>query len=419
MTESSGRPTGAKSSPENPWPVRTVSQKVSEWISKLGQVWVDGEIAQMSRRPGTTYLTLRDPAANISLSVTCPTSIIDDQSAPLAEGARVVVQARPDFYLARGSFSLRASEIRQVGLGELVARVERLRKLLEAEGLFRPERKRRLPFLPRCIGLITGRDSAAEHDVVSNARLRWPGVELKVVNSAVQGRNAAAEVIEAFRGLEKDQEVDVIIIARGGGSVEDLLPFSDETLCRVVSAARTPVVSAIGHEPDCPLLDYVADLRASTPTDAAKRVVPDVGEESAGIRGARDRLQAAVRRLVERETQSLAAMRSRPCLADRFLIVEGRSEDIGRLRTSSRRLAEHVVSLARADLTHTRARVVALSPQSTLERGYAVLQRSDGSVVRDPLEVTDGERLDARVAAGSLQVAVISAKVHPAKEKKS
>lgn len=398
----------APSSPDNPWPVRTVAQKVAQWIARLGEVWVDGEIAQLQRRAGTAYLTLRDPAANMSLEVTCNIDVVDRQEVPLQQGARVIVRARPDFYIARGRFSLRATDIRQVGLGELLARVERLRRLLEAEGLFRPERKRPLPFLPRRIGLVTGRASAAEHDVLSNATRRWPGVSIQVENCAVQGRNAAAEVIEAMHRLAKDPEIEVIIIARGGGSVEDLLPFSDEGLCRAVYALRTPVVSAIGHEPDAPLLDYVADLRASTPTDAAKRVVPDVAEETALVRTARTRARSAVLRLLDRETASLRTTRSRPCLADRYQVVDRRADEVTRLRTGARRYTGHRVELATVELTQLRGKVAALSPQSTLERGYAVLQTAAGAVVRHPDEVAEDDRLIARVAGGPLTVRVTS-----------
>jgi exodeoxyribonuclease VII large subunit len=270
-----------KSTPEQPWPVRVVSQKLGEWIGRLGWVWVDGQVAQVSRRPGasTVFLTLRDPSADLSLTVTTNRDVLDAGVPQLAEGARVVVHAKPAFYPARGTLSLRAGEIRQVGLGELLARLEKLKQLLRAEGLFDPARKRRPPFLPAKIGLVTGRASAAERDVLTVARQRWPAVQLRVVNVAVEGRGAVADLGGALRVLDEEPSVDVIVLARGGGSVEDLLPFSDEALCRAVAAARTPVVTAIGHETDTPLVDFVADVRAATPTDAAKRVVPDLAEE--------------------------------------------------------------------------------------------------------------------------------------------
>ena len=264
-----------ESSPERPVPVRVVAQKIAEWINRLGEIWIDGQIAQLTRRPGmaTQFLVLRDTDANISLNVTCPRGVLADT---IGEGSRVVLRARPDYYIERGTLSLRATEIRQLGLGELLARLEALKRLLAAEGLFAADRKRPLPFLPRRVGLITGRASAAERDIVENSRRRFAGVSFRIENVAIQGPSAVNEVVDALERLDADDDVDVIVIARGGGSVEDLLPFSNETLIRAVSACRTPVVSAIGHEPDSPLLDLVADVAASTPTDAAKRIVPDV-----------------------------------------------------------------------------------------------------------------------------------------------
>ena len=280
---------GLETTPESPAPVRQIANAIAQWIDRLGSVWVEGQVAQLSRRQGmnTVFLTLRDPVADVSVPVTCSRQLFDSLDPPLVEGARVVVHAKPSYYANRGTLSLRASDIRMVGLGELLARIERRRQLLAAEGLFARERKRPLPFLPRCVGLITGGGSAAERDVLEVARRRWPAVEFRVVHTAVQGPQAAVGVMQALDKLDRDDEVDVIVIARGGGSVEDLLPFSDEGLIRAVFAARTPVVSAIGHEPDSPLLDLVADRRAATPTDAAKTVVPDVAEELERIRQAR------------------------------------------------------------------------------------------------------------------------------------
>ncbi|MDT4983653.1 MAG: exodeoxyribonuclease large subunit, partial [Pseudonocardiales bacterium] len=277
-----------ETSADKPVPVRVVAQRIGEWIARLGEIWIDGQIAQVTRRPGmaTQFLTLRDPDANISLTVTCARGILGDA---IDEGSRVVVRARPDFYIERGTLSLRATEIRQVGLGELLARLEALKKLLAAEGLFAADRKRALPFLPRCIGQITGRASAAERDIVENARRRLPDVAFRIESVATQGASAVNEVVEALTRLDADAAVDVIVIARGGGSVEDLLPFSNETLIRAVSAALTPVVSAIGHETDTPLLDFVADLAVSTPTDAAKRIVPDLAEELRELGALRER----------------------------------------------------------------------------------------------------------------------------------
>lgn len=399
-----------KSSPEEPWPVRVVSQKIGTWIAKLGWVWVDGQVAQVTRRPGTStvFLTLRDPSADISLTVTTNRDVLDLGAPELGEGARVVLHARPDFYPARGTLSLRADEIRRVGLGELLARLERLRKLLAAEGLFDPARKRRPPFLPGRIGLITGRASAAERDVLSNARRRWPAARFRVVNVAVQGPSSVPQMIDALRVLDQDPTVDVIVIARGGGSTEDLLPFSDEALCRAVFACRTPVVSAVGHETDTPLLDFVADVRASTPTDAAKRLVPDFGEESRLIRFARQRLDRAVTHLLDREQRLLDALRTRPVLARPEVIVEDRQADIAGLVQRAARTADHRLATAAGELAHGRARLRALSPAATLQRGYAVVQRADGAVVRAPAEVSPGDPLRVRLAEGELTATVMA-----------
>jgi exodeoxyribonuclease VII large subunit len=395
-------------SADTPIPVAKVSQLIGGWISRLGAVWVEGQITQLSRRPGAgvVFLTLRDPSEDVSLSVTCYRAVFEPVTELVTEGSRIVVHARPEWYGPRGTLSLRAAEIRLVGLGDLLARLELLKRTLGAEGLFAAERKKPLPFLPQCIGLVTGRASAAERDVLQNARRRWPAVRFEVRNVPVQGVHAVPEVIAAVKELDDHPDVDVIIVARGGGSVEDLLPFSDEQLVRAVAAARTPVVSAIGHEPDQPLLDYVADLRASTPTDAAKRVVPDVREELARVHGLRDRARYGVQSRLERERTGLDSVRSRPVLAAPYRMVDERATELGALLERSRRTLDHRLARAASELEHTLARVVALSPAATLQRGYAVLQREDGAVVRDPAQVTSGERLRARVAEGGFAVTV-------------
>ena len=391
-------------SAEQPLPVRTVARSISEWVSRLGRVWVEGQLTQLSKRPGTVFLTLRDPVSDVSLSVTCSRAVCDAVVPPLVEGARVVVHGKPDVYVTRGTLSLQAFEIRPVGVGELLARLERLKGVLAAEGLFSPERKRPLPFLPTAVGLVTGRASAAERDVLENARRRWPAVRFEVREVAVQGHLAVEQVIGAVRELDRHPDVEVIVLARGGGSVEDLLPFSDEALCRAVFACRTPVVSAIGHEPDSPLLDLVADVRCSTPTDAGKRVVPDVAEERVRVHQARDRARRALASSLARERAGLAAARSRPVLADPSTLIGVRRTDVDALLTRARRCTRARLDTARDELTHTRARVVSLSPQATLDRGYAVVQSGGGAVVRDPADVVLGERLRVRLAGGALGV---------------
>ncbi|HKC27976.1 MAG TPA: exodeoxyribonuclease VII large subunit [Jatrophihabitans sp.] len=391
-----------QTSAESPVPVRVVAIRISEWISRLGEIWVDGQIAQLTRRPGvaTQFLTLRDPDANISLSVTCPRGVLPES---VGEGTRVVMRARPDFYLERGTLSLRATEVRQVGLGELLARLEELRRLLSAEGLFAADRKRALPFLPRTVGLITGRAGAAERDVIENARRRLPGARFRLENVAMQGPNAVIEVVEALQRLDRDPDVDVVVIARGGGSVEDLLPFSNETLVRAVAAAHTPVVSAIGHETDRPLLDLVADVAASTPTDAGKRIVPDLAEETRSVRELRARARACIHTRIGREVELMAGLpeRLRGTVRAR---VERESSDTHALRARARQRVSGLLHAAHADLEHVRARVRALSPQATLDRGYAVVRRSDdGTVVRAPADAVG--RLRVRVAGGEFEAA--------------
>ncbi|NLD84443.1 MAG: exodeoxyribonuclease VII large subunit [Actinomycetales bacterium] len=403
------------SSPEQPWPVRVVSDQIAAWIHRLGAVWVEGQITQLSLRPGTrtAFLTLRDPSVDNSLTLTCPPKLISEAPVPVTEGSRVVVRGTPRFYTGRGSFSLQVTEIRPVGVGELLARIERLKQALAAEGLFDPRLKRPLPFLPTCIGLITGRASAAERDVVEVARGRWPDVRFAVRNTAVQGVSAVPQILDALAELDADPVVDVIIIARGGGSVEDLLPFSDEALIRAISRCRTPVVSAIGHEPDSPLSDLVADLRAATPTDAAKRVVPDVAEERRRIAEARSRTARALRAWVDREQHQLGALRSRPVLADPYGLVNSRAEIVAEALRAARRDVTRIIDAESSSLGHLSARLTTLGPAATLARGYAVVQtvagNDDGRVVSTIADAPPGSQLRIRVSDGALSAAVLGA----------
>ena len=380
-----------ESSPEEPLPVRTVSRMLADWIGRLGTVWIDGQVAEYRPRPGARnhYFVLRDTDADMSLTVMADVSVIGRLEPPLAEGQRLLVNARADFYTGRGSLSMRAREIRAVGLGQLLEQLERLRATLAAEGLFDPSRKKPLPFLPRRIGLICGRASAAMEDVLVNARERWPGMAFEVREVPVQGTQAVSAVMGALSDLEAIPDVDVIILARGGGSVEDLLPFSNEALVRAVAACRTPIVSAIGHEQDAPLVDYVADLRASTPTDAAKRVVPSLVEQIEVVARLRQRTSSVVGNLLDREVVALDTRRSR-----------------ARAIVSSR------LDSAHNDITHLAARVRALSPAATLERGYAIVLAPDGSIVRASTDTVAGDLLDIRVAAGRLQAQVTSTDPH-------
>ncbi len=389
---------------EAPAPVRAVANAIAQYVDRLGAVWVEGQIAQVNRRQGlnTVFMVLRDTVADISIPVTCSRTLFDSLNPPVVEGASVVVNAKPSYYANRGTLSLYARDIRMVGLGELLARLERRRQLLAAEGLFAPELKRPLPFLPGCVGLITAPNSAAERDVLENARRRWPAVRFEVAYAAMQGQRSALEVIEALERLDRDPAVDVIVIARGGGAVEDLLPFSDEALIRAVHAATTPVVSAIGHEPDSPLLDLVADWRASTPTDAAKRIVPDMGEEMAGVKAMRQRTRAAIQHQLAREQAGLDALRSRPAMADPRSLLDERSFEVGLLVERARRALTHRLDRAGDDLVHQLARARSLSPLATLERGYAVLQDQRGHVVTSVAGIEPGLTVSVRVADGRI-----------------
>ncbi|MDO9456937.1 exodeoxyribonuclease VII large subunit [Nocardioides sp.] len=404
-----------ETSPEQPAPVRQVALAISGWVDRLGAIWVEGQIAQLSKRPGlqTVFLTLRDSVADISVPVTATRTLVDSMNPPLVEGASVLLHAKPSYYANRGTLSLQAREIRMVGLGELLAQIERRRQLLAAEGLFDQALKRRLPFLPRRIGLVTAPRSAAERDVLDNARRRWPAAEFTVAHATMQGSRAAGEVMEALARLDRDDQVDVVIIARGGGSVEDLLPFSDEGLLRAVAGVRTPVVSAIGHEPDQPLLDLVADVRASTPTDAAKLVVPDVAAEAFAVASARERLRSLVLTTVAREQTGLDALRSRPALADPRTLVDRRTDELAQLRERARRCLGHQLDRAADDIGHQRARARALSPLATLERGYAVLQDADGHVVTSVGATHAGAAVSVRVADGRIHADVTSTHKEP------
>ncbi len=402
-----------ETSADSPAPLRQISTLIGSWIDRLSPVWIEAEIAQLTRRPGICFLTLRDLRATISIDATCHVGVLDASPAPIMVGARVVVQARPSFYAPRGSLALEVREIRLQGEGELLARLERTRQLLAAEGLFAAHHKARLPFLPTGVGLITGKDSAAERDVLENARRRWPDVRFVVRHSLMQGEGAARGVIDALSALDADPSVDVIIVARGGGSVQDLLPFSDEGLVRAVFATRTPVVSAIGHEPDSPILDLVADHRASTPTDAAKHVVPDVAEELSGVDAARDRLRYAVHAHVDREQRQLDSLRSRPVLARPSSMVDEAVRVVEDQRARARRSVLHRIDRAGDEIGHHLARVRGLSPLATLERGYAVAQLPDGSVVTRLDQVSIDSDITVRVVDGTLTARTLSVQETP------
>ena len=390
-----------------PAPVRVISEAIRDWIGKLGPVWVEGELSQVDDRKGSSmiFMRLRDTSSDISISLSCHRSVFQSV-APLPQNARIKVFSKVNFYTGNGSLSLNAREIHHVGLGELLARLEMLKKVLAAEGLFSASRKRPLPFLPRRVGLICGRNSAAEKDVVENAKRRWPAVQFEIREVAVQGSSAVVEVSNALKDLERLEEVDVIIITRGGGSFEDLLPFSDEGLVRLVAACSKPVVSAIGHEQDTPLLDLVADLRASTPTDAAKRVVPDINEEFTLISDLAKRLQRAITVRFDQEVRFIENLASRPIMKDAMLLITPEIESLQRDRRALSRSMDHRISLSEKELKGAESQLRALSPYAVLERGYSVAQRADGTILRDSSQLGVGDLVTVRFARGRAQATV-------------
>ena len=446
MTAEEPRP---GSSPEHPLPVRTASRQVRQWIDRLGQIWVEGQIAELSQRQATVWITLRDPHADLSIRVMATAGAA--KAAGLAEGHRVVAQLKVNYYDRNGSLSWRAAQFRAVGVGALMQQLEQLRRTLAQEGLFQDRHKQALPVLPRRVGLICGTNSAAQRDVEVNARLQWPTVDFLVREVTVQGPKAVADVMAALVDLDGRPEVDVIVITRGGGSFEDLLAFSNEALIRAVFAARTPVVSAIGHEEDAPLLDLVADVRASTPTDAGKIIVPDMRVEAATITNALSRIRTLTGDRVHRERLAIRNLTQRPVMAgpgqifaeQRRLVADRqhrvtrvvagelsrqrsrlqdlqnrpvllrprswllpRATEVGALRERLRRAQAAELRSARQEVRGEAARLTALSPQGTLDRGYAVVRDGSGRVITQPTEVSDGIPLDVRVSGGRFLVSV-------------
>ena len=396
-----------ETSSDSPALVRVVTEAKKEYVDRLGPIWIEGEIAELNERSGMmAFMRLRDTSADMSLSVMCHKSVIAAVK-PLPANARVVIYAKPSWYTKSGTLSMAAKEIRQVGVGELLARLEALKSLLAEEGLFSIDRKVSLPLLPRKVGLICGRNTDAEKDVVENARRRWPAVEFEIREVTVQGAAAVIEVSAALRELEADSDVDVIIITRGGGSFEDLLPFSDESLIRLAASCETPIVSAIGHEKDSPLLDLVADYRASTPTDAAKRVVPDIAEEITNIQKMRDRAFRALSSKVEYESNFIAQLRSRPVMKDPGAFLTILSEELDDLRQRSRRSFAATIGGEQKELKAITAHLRSLSPQSTLDRGYSVVRNAKGEVIRDPKVLKSGDLLAIKVAKGETSATVV------------
>jgi exodeoxyribonuclease VII large subunit len=397
-----------ETSSESPAPVRVVSEAIKEYVERLGPIWIEGEISELNERSGgMAFMRLRDTSVDMSLSVMCYKNVLAAVQ-PLPANARVVIHAKASWFTKNGSLTMSAKEIRQVGVGELLARLEALKGVLAAEGLFSADRKVALPLLPRKVGLICGRNTDAEKDVVENARRRWPAVEFEIREVAVQGAAAVVEVSEALRELEGIEDVDVIIITRGGGSFEDLLPFSDESLVRLAASCETPIVSAIGHEKDSPLLDLVADYRASTPTDAAKRVVPDIEQEIADINKIRDRIYRRLGSTIDYELNQIAQLRNRPVMKDPSVMVKVRVEELNALRDRSHRGFKALLDIEKKEIKGVIAHLRSLSPQSTMDRGYSVVQSDDGKIVRDATKLKAGAVLRIRAAKGEARASVLT-----------
>ncbi|XAS77583.1 exodeoxyribonuclease VII large subunit [Dermatophilaceae bacterium Sec6.4] len=403
----------ADTTAQQPWPVRTLSMRISEYVDRMSALWVEGQIVQLQRRPGapTCYVTLRDPDVDMSLSVTVHVNTLDAMGPGIGPGARVVVQAKPTFWTKRGTLQLEARQMRPVGVGDLLLRLEHLKQLLHSEGIFDPRRKRPLPFLPRRVGLICGRSSAAEKDVVQNTLQRWPATRFEIRQVAVQGPGTVEQVSTALAELDAAPDVDVIVIARGGGAFEDLLPFSNEALIRAVAAARTPIVSAIGHDVDSPLLDLVADVRASTPTDAARLVVPDLGEQQNGLDDLLRRASRSLRHHATLERRTLDQLCTRPVISDPAGMVRVRAEQIDRLRERSSACFSRRLQRAEGDIDRMAGQLRALSPLQVLQRGYAVVRTREGEVITDVAQLEDHDLLRVTVAHGDFAVRPVTARL--------
>ncbi len=389
------------STPQAPTSVSRLNETIRGFIQNWGSVWVEGEITSWNLRGGNVFGRLKDNVADSTIAFRIWSSTRERLPGDLKVGDHVVACVKADFFARTGDFSFGVSAMRHVGLGDQLERLERLRAQLRSEGLFDPARKKRLPFLPQTIGLITGENSDAEKDVHRNAELRWPQVRFRTKYAAVQGERCVPETIAALKALDAAPDVDVIIIARGGGDPQTLLGFSDERLVRAVAAASTPVVSAIGHENDHPLLDDVADLRASTPTDAAKRVVPDVAEQRALIAQLRARLTSRLTQRVSHDIAQLEQLRSRPALRAPESMLTARAHEIELLVGRGRARVDRGLDAQVQRTAELRATLRALSPASTLARGYAIAHLADGVIVRDAAQAPASVPVVVTVGRGS------------------
>lgn len=395
-------------SADAPFAVHQVSSLISDWIGRLGTVWVEGQLIEVKPGRGLAYLTLRDVQSEEVLKLYMPSANFVQISPPLEAGARIIAEAKADWWPKRGSLQFKVFQVRSVGLGELMARLEALRNILAVEGLFDADRKKPLPFLPRRIGLICGKNSDAMHDVIKNAHRRWPDVEFAVREVPVQGLAAAKAVSTALTELDAIDDVDVIVIARGGGSFEDLLPFSDEGLVRLAAEVQTPIVSAIGHEENKPLLDYVADFRASTPTDAARRIVPDVLQEISDLSSARIQLNQILKTKLKNLEHQLELVLARPAMAHPSELIDQRLEVNQQKRASIFRIVKNKINFENAGLLGLKTTLRALSPQGTLERGYAIVRDPNGQVISSVMNASLHEKLIIKFADGNTEVKPIN-----------
>ena len=386
--------------------VASFNRGVAQWLAKLPTLWVEGEVTELKRheRWATVFFTLKDPADGSCVGVTMQRGRFDGLRLELVDGDRVHVYGRPELFEQRGDYRMRALTIERFGVGAHLVALERLKAKLAAEGLFAAERKRTLPLLPRRIGLVTGNDAAAKRDVITTIQARFPAADVLVAETYVQGPRAAQGVVEALRALCEQPDVDVIVLARGGGGFEDLLPFSDERVVRAVAACAVPVVSAVGHEQDTPLCDLAADVRASTPTMAGKLVVPELSVLSEGLDRARGRLARGVRGTLERDAQALERAAERLRAAPRR-VLEQQALRVERAHERLRQAPALAVERKRAALESTAGRLRVLSPLKTLRRGYAIV-RTESGVVTAAGAVASGDRIDVRVADGSFRARV-------------
>ncbi|MBU6347867.1 MAG: exodeoxyribonuclease VII large subunit [Actinomycetales bacterium] len=393
--------------PDLPVPVSGLSSMLADYVARLGTIWVEGQVSEISARGGLSFLGLRDVEGEATVKLFSWERATLQVDPPIEQGSRVIAQVKAEWWKNRGSLQFKILQIRTVGIGELIARLAALRDVLAAEGLFSEELKKPIPFLPRRIGLVCGKNSDAKHDVIENARRRWPTAEFEVREVKVQGATAVREVSQAITELDALSEVEVIVVARGGGSFEDLLPFSDESLVRTIAAAITPIVVAIGHEEDRPLVDYVADFRASTPTDAARRIVPDVLEELAYLASVRSATHSIVTTAISNRGRELAQVRAKPALANPSVLIEQRLTQNQALRTQLHSQVSHRIKLARAQIAGITATLSVLSPESTLARGFAIVRDLDNRVIKKSSSISKDQSLKVRLSSGEIVVQVL------------